>query len=90
MKYFQQTLEQQKFNTTYINCKDANAKMDRFFKSLDGVPTIHYVDTTDYLLERRLNRYAKKYGISLKRSLNILQTERDSSWRIFIGISENV
>lgn len=79
MKYFQQSLEQQKIKTTYINCEDANVKLDKFFKSLDGVSTIHYVDTTDYLLERRLNRYAKKYGISLKKyeSPNFLTTVKE-------------
>ncbi len=79
MKYFQQILEQQKIKTTYINCKDANAKLDSFFKSLDGVSTIHYVDTTDYLLERRLNRNARKYGISLKKyeTPNFLTTVKE-------------
>ncbi|MGZ5255897.1 MAG: cryptochrome/photolyase family protein, partial [Flavitalea sp.] len=79
MKYFEETLQQQKFETTYIECSEPEAKLDKFFGSLKGISLVHYVDTTDYLLERRLNRYSKKYGISLKKyeSPNFLTTVQE-------------
>ncbi|GEM_PF-1296907 len=44
-----------------------------------GSTAIHYADTTDYLLERRLRRYAEKYQIALRSypSPNFLTTKEE-------------
>lgn len=77
MKYYQQHLEKKGCQVTYLDAVDADLKS--LFVSLKKkkVDLIHYVDPTDYILERRIQRHAKRNGIALKKydSPNFLTTE---------------
>jgi deoxyribodipyrimidine photolyase-related protein len=60
----------------YIEAKDERAKTEQLFGFLskEKINEIEYFDTVDYLLERRISRYCKKYNISKEKreSLNFL------------------
>lgn len=79
MKYYQQHLEKKGHTVTYINSVDGD--LTNVFAQLkkQRVTTIHYVDTTDYLLERRMKRFALQHDIDLKKydSPNFLTTETE-------------
>ena len=79
MKYYQQHLEKKGHTVTYINSVDG--ELTNVFAQLkkQRVTTIHYVDTTDYLLERRMKRFALQHDIDLKKydSPNFLTTETE-------------
>ena len=68
MKMYQQHLENQGFKTLYIEAKQSG--LSSLFQAWckQGITEIHYTDTNDYLLERRLNRFAKQSGIELHRA----------------------
>lgn len=59
MKMYQQELEKRGHKTSYIEAKQADLKT--LFKGWkkQGVTDLHYIETNDYLLERRLNRFAE-------------------------------
>lgn len=63
MKAYQHHLERNGFKTSYLEA-NGNQSLKEIFRSLqkDGVNTIHLVDPTDYLLERRIDRYAQSMG----------------------------
>jgi len=67
IKYYQKFLESTGFTVNYINAADAELKGVFAQLSKAKADTVHYVDTNDYLLERRLQRYAKANGIDLKK-----------------------
>ncbi len=79
MTYYQQLLEKKGYTVSYIEAatSDLNKIFVQFKKQ--NVTTVHYADTTDYLLERRINRYANGNGIELKKysSPNFLTTEEE-------------
>jgi deoxyribodipyrimidine photolyase-related protein len=65
MKYYQSRLQKEKLTVTYIEHKDADlADLFARWKGED-VEELHFVDPTDYLLKRRLHRFAKKFTIGL-------------------------
>ena len=63
LKRYETDLQQQGFHTHYI--ESANADLGKLLQRLknDGIHTIHYVEVTDYLLDRRLTRFAKRHAI---------------------------
>ncbi|MBX2899456.1 MAG: cryptochrome/photolyase family protein [Cyclobacteriaceae bacterium] len=67
MKVYQQMLLRQGYTTHYIEAQQAQLSL--LFKAWrqQGISEVRYVDTTDYLLERRLNRFAAQTGIKLQR-----------------------
>jgi deoxyribodipyrimidine photolyase-related protein len=68
MKMYQQHLESQGFKTLYIEAKQSGliSLFNKWRKQ--GITEIHYTDTNDYLLERRLNRFALQSKIKLHRA----------------------
>jgi len=64
MKYYQAYLSQNGHSTQYIDNTDFKSTED-FIKTLksDGYEKIKWIDTTDYLLERRLKRAATKHSV---------------------------
>lgn len=79
MKYYAGHLQKRGWEVAYIECTETD-NPDKFFNYLKtkGVTSIHYADTTDYLLERRLNRFGIRHRISLKKydSPGFLLTDR--------------
>jgi len=79
MKAHQSYLEKQGLDVTYVEAKSSDLK--KVFGNLkkDGATDIHYTDTTDYLLERRIYRYAKIHGLESKKysTPNFLTTEEE-------------
>lgn len=69
MKYYQDRLRNEGFEVEYIDASDLRSRTDELFKqlSLQNARAIHYTETSDYLLERRLRRYAALYSIRLQR-----------------------
>ncbi len=67
MKYAASWLEQQKLEVTYVTCGEA-PDLSSLFKQLSGtgVKSIHLADPVDYLLERRLKRFARRHDMELK------------------------
>lgn len=78
MKYYVDQLTLKKHKVKYIECDDVLANTKILFEhfKLSGVNTIHYCDVVDYLLERRINRYAAVNTIKLikNESLNFICT----------------
>jgi deoxyribodipyrimidine photolyase-related protein len=76
MKMYQRELDKHGAKTLYIEAKQADLKT--LFKGWEkqGVKEIYYLETNDYLLERRLTRFAKQTGIKLHQtpSPNFLTT----------------
>ena len=74
MKCHAAALEARGLVVHYINAHDTPADVRDLlpFLAKKGVQTIHSIDTTDYLLERRLNRMAKAENIQLIRYDNPL------------------
>lgn len=66
MKYYQSELEQKGYEVHYVDCKK-RLTLEGAFETLKKKKTkiLHYTDTTDYLLERRISRYAKKHSFAL-------------------------
>lgn len=67
MKYYAQYLSAKGYLVHYIEHRQPRADLSILIKELGGKGTgkIVYADTVDYLLERRLRRYANKYAIAL-------------------------
>jgi deoxyribodipyrimidine photolyase-related protein len=72
MRTYEENLRAAGYSTNYIVHKDECSYTVKLFKKIKagGYTHIHIVDTTDYLLERRINRYAKKYRLELVRYAN--------------------
>jgi deoxyribodipyrimidine photolyase-related protein len=80
MKYYQSQLEHQGYNVQYIDF-DTKKGLETVFQKISDNKTekLHYTDTTDYLLERRLLRFSKKYKLELQKhkSENFLLTPEE-------------
>lgn len=68
MKCYQAGLESKGYEVIYIEAGDERAHTGALLAwcKKTGVQHIHYADTVDYLLERRLNRYSQKENIQLQ------------------------
>lgn len=70
MRYYAHFLEEKGYKVNYLEYSKYG-KLERVFELIlkndenEKITEIHYVDTTDYLLERRINRFAKKFDIQL-------------------------
>jgi deoxyribodipyrimidine photolyase-related protein len=66
MKYFEDSLKRKGFTVYYIEAI-AHKSLESIFQLLHqkGVKQISYCDTNDYLLERRISRFANKFSIKL-------------------------
>lgn len=70
MYYYQYFLEEKGYEVFYLE-HSKYGKLEKVFelftKNFDEekITEIHYVDTTDYLLERRLKRFSEKFTIQL-------------------------
>ena len=67
MKFYEQELINNGYHVNYIDYKSAIAKLDNLFAFLSkkNIQQVFITDVNDYLLERRLNRYAKKHSIKI-------------------------
>lgn len=72
MKYYQHYLEQKGYHVTYIDSLHAHAAIGDCIKWFHSrqVHELHYADTDDYLLERRINRYCRQYEITTQSYAN--------------------
>ncbi len=79
LTYYQQLIEKKGYTVSYI--EEATSDLNKIFVQFkkQKVTTVHHADTTDYLLERRIARYANRNGIKLKKysSPNFLTTEEE-------------
>ncbi len=68
MQAYRAWLEKKGFETTYINSTDSDQLLKLLFQRLADkkITAIHLNETIDYLLERRLKRYAKQFSVQLK------------------------
>jgi deoxyribodipyrimidine photolyase-related protein len=67
MKYYEQYLQQAGYRVTYIDCFTHKNVEDLLKHLSKDYQAISYVDTTDYLLERRLSRYAAKHKLHINK-----------------------
>ncbi len=78
MKGYQHYLEKNGFEVTYI---EFTVTLEKLFQQLktNSVTTIHYTDTVDYLLLRRLTQKSHKFDVALQSysSPNFLSTPED-------------
>jgi len=79
MKYYQQFLEKKGYTIGYIGVATSDLKKNFVQFRKQKVTSVHYADTTDYLLERRIQRYANGNGIALRKygSPNFLTTQEE-------------
>jgi deoxyribodipyrimidine photolyase-related protein len=80
MKSYAESWTKKGFEVKYLDFHKRKTMEDVFiFLAKEGVKELHYTDTTDYLLERRLSRFSKKYKISCKKypSPNFLITPEE-------------
>jgi deoxyribodipyrimidine photolyase-related protein len=68
MRYYQQYLAQQGLRARYVPLAEADLATLFAQWRQQGVTEVHYIDTTDYLLERRLQRHASRNKLPLLRS----------------------
>jgi deoxyribodipyrimidine photolyase-related protein len=68
MKMYQQVLEKKGFKTLYIEAQAADLKKLFINWRKQGITQIQYIETNDYLLERRLSRFATQTKINLQTS----------------------
>jgi deoxyribodipyrimidine photolyase-related protein len=68
MKSYADSLTKKGFDVTYLDFEKKKTLEDVFLLlAAEGIKEIHYTDTTDYLLERRISRFSKKYNITCKK-----------------------
>lgn len=68
MRFYADYLKAQGFSVEYVAFHEHTGLESLFEKfGRQKIKTVHVVATSDYLLERRLNRYARKFQIELKR-----------------------
>ena len=67
MKYYSTYLQEKGFSIEYIEATDPLHKVQHLMKELrvNGIDTIHYADTTDNWLEKRIQHQAELSGIRL-------------------------
>ena len=66
MKYYEAWLSGQGFMINYVEAHQSDLSKLFYALQQQGVKRIHYTETIDYLLERRLKRFANMTGISLQ------------------------
>jgi len=66
MQYYQHFLEQKGYQVSYIDSTAQHATIQALIKWLHSkkVHELHYAETDDYLLERRINRYCRQYDMA--------------------------
>ncbi|CAN5358998.1 cryptochrome/photolyase family protein [soil metagenome] len=71
MKQYAKNLTDRGLTSRYIDAKD-HLSLDTIFKSFraEKIEQIHYCDTTDYLLERRIQRYAIRNKLKIAQHSN--------------------
>ena len=69
MKYYESKLKENNLVVKYIDALSAESSTKMLFKLFkeSGITEIHYCDPVDYLLNRRLTRYARLFKIKLVR-----------------------
>lgn len=68
LQAYKHYLEKKGYEVSYISASEKQDLSSLFTKwKKSGVSSIHYTDTVDYLLERRLNRFASREDITLKK-----------------------
>jgi deoxyribodipyrimidine photolyase-related protein len=69
MKFYQEHLKKQRFDVEYIDAYDSLSDIREFIRWLSAQQyrEIHYVDTIDNWLEKRLTETANKSGVTLKK-----------------------
>ena len=65
MRKYEEALKSRGFETTYFNCHSPEANTEKLFITLkqSGIKEIHVASPDDYLLQRRLQRFADRSGI---------------------------
>jgi deoxyribodipyrimidine photolyase-related protein len=66
MKYYSDYLRNLGYRVIYLELR-AYVDMETFFRKTlhdEGITSIHYCEPVDFLLEKRLNRFAAKYGLT--------------------------
>lgn len=86
MKYYQSRLQNQKLTVTYVENKDADLATLFARWKREGIDELHFADPTDYLLKRRLHRYAKQFAMGVVEYPNpsFLSTPEDLN-KMFAG-----
>jgi deoxyribodipyrimidine photolyase-related protein len=69
MKAYQQFLQSKGYEVVYINAHENTADIRNLLPQLQqkGVSEIHYVDVTDYLLEKRITKQATKLKVKVSK-----------------------
>lgn len=69
MKCYAKRLKAARLEVEYIGAQESGAKTAELFKLLSTrkVTMVHYTDPTDYLLQRRIERYALLHNIALQK-----------------------
>ncbi|MBA4168283.1 MAG: cryptochrome/photolyase family protein, partial [Chitinophagaceae bacterium] len=67
MKCYASELVKKGFSVTYISAVEEQVKLQKLFTSFaeKNITAIHYADTTDYLLERRILRYGNRNSLKI-------------------------
>ena len=66
MQFYLHHLKDHNYQVEYFDC-NVYSTLEKVFIKLkeQHVTAVHFTETTDYLLDRRLNRFSKKYSIEL-------------------------
>lgn len=82
MKYYEHYLLSGGYQVHYVDFHDPLADMEHLFRSFSeqGILQVHLTETVDYLLDRRLKRYAERYNITLhfSESPNFIRSAADN------------
>lgn len=67
MKYYAAYLSEKEYNVHYIESSSPLSPLEKLFAYLveKSIKQVYISDVNDYLLERRLNRFAKKYELKI-------------------------
>jgi deoxyribodipyrimidine photolyase-related protein len=80
MKYYEHFLKSKGYNVHYIEVSQ-HQSLEAIFHLFraNNIATVHYTETVDYLLERRLKRFAERNDITLTlhRTPNFLTTDEE-------------
>ena len=67
MKYYADCLSEKKYNVHYIESSSPLSPLDKLFEYINerSIKQVYIVEVNDYLLEKRINRFAKKHSIKI-------------------------
>lgn len=70
MKFYENDLQAKKIKVVYIDSFDELADIRKLipFMKLNGINALEYIDTTDYLLEQRINKTCEEHQIELNKN----------------------